>query len=346
MNPLSKEAKEAMADFLVKTPEFMNFIWDWFNWMLWSWKLIRYQDNGKWEDLDQPHSIMDFLEFLTDNFGEMAGMIFTNANLTSQWLQGIESYGIARPVIEMIGSMYLSSQNPTIYKDTWWVWALFNSIGKNFGRQWKTRNFIFKLLWVRRIDWAPWVESFIQNELWKLSWGSVRYMVTEDMNSYWYTMEMNWEEWSWIPSLFLWEAPIGSDKTFMYELDNTEVWETIKLLFDDDLAWSDKKLYADNLTRWLVNSSQLLSAGYNSWKLWHWEDFTHPFTEGDLAGVLTKTEYWKEFYKKWLVTPKNPDDARTFYDQLTKNWQYRPWSKSFNTSIENFNKTWHMDGKS
>ena len=87
--------------------------------MLWSWKLIRYQDNGKWEDLDQPHSIMDFLEFLTDNFGEMAGMIFTNANLTSQWLQGIESYGIARPVIEMIGSMYLSSQNPTIYKDTW-----------------------------------------------------------------------------------------------------------------------------------------------------------------------------------------------------------------------------------
>jgi hypothetical protein len=40
------------------------------------WKLQRYQDNGRWNELEDEYNVMDFLDYTTEIF-----------NMSSQWFQ-------------------------------------------------------------------------------------------------------------------------------------------------------------------------------------------------------------------------------------------------------------------
>ena len=168
-------------------------------------------------------------------------------------------------------------------------------------------------------------------------------MVNEDMNAYWYTYEMTWQVWG-IPSILMWEAKIGSDKNFSYELDNTETRETIKQIFDSDLPWDSRWTYIWNLAKTVINWSQLASLPKNIWKAVK-RDAPSYFTANDLADTIQNTEAGREFYRRWIVTPKTPEEAEIFFDTILKNWQYRPWSDSFTKSLIQFDDYWHMNGK-
>lgn len=324
---VSREWKEIIAEYIAKTPEFSNFVSALFNDLKWTWKLQRFQDNGKFPEDDDMYDALDFIEYITETL-----------NMTSQWYQWLQSYWPMRPALEALWSAWSSNMNPTIYKDTFWVWAFFNALWKNFWRQWKPYNWIAKFIWARVTNWPEWANDYLQNERWKLSFGSLRYMVNEDMNWYGYTYEMAWQEW-WIPSILMWESKLGSDKNFVYELDNTETWETIKQAFDRDNPWDTRKVYVWNLWKTMVNWSQLLSLPKNLLRLKRAPWYSTP---SDLADTIQSTEAWKEFYSRWVVTPTTPEEAKKFFDIMLANSQYRPGSSSFTKSIMQFDAYWHM----
>lgn len=319
--------KEMIAEYIAKTPEFSNFVSALFNDLKWTWKLQRFQDNGRFPEDDDMYDALDFIEYITETL-----------NMTSQWYQWLQSYWPMRPALEALWSAWNSNMNPTIYKDTFWVWAFFNALWKNFWRQWKPYNWIAKFIWAWVTNWPEWANDYLQNERWKLSFGSLRYMVNEDMNWYGYTYEMAWQEW-WIPSILMWESKLGSDKNFVYELDNTETWETIKQAFDRDNPWDTRKVYVWNLWKTMVNWSQLLSLPKNLFRLKRAPWYSTP---SDLADTIQSTEAWKEFYSRWVVTPTTPEEAKKFFDIMLANSQYRPGSSSFTKSIMQFDAYWHM----
>ena len=344
-NPwLSAEWREALSRFIATQPEFMNFVWALFNDMKWAWRLQRFQDNGRWPDNEDmyvttefwdvfdTYSALDFIDYLTESM-----------NLTSQIFQWIQSFWPARPVLEWIESAYNSYMDPTIYKDTFWIWAFFNALGKNFWRQWKPHNWIAKALWALTTDWPEAFWTYVRNEFYKLSFGSVRYMVNEDSNSYGYTFEMTWQQW-WIPSILMWEWQQGSDKEFSYEIDNTETWETIKQIFSGWNSRDDRLTYAWNLWKAFVNWSQFFSLWKNAWRAWN-KNAPSYYTAHDLADVLQNTEAWLEFYQKWIVTPKTKEEAEIFFDTILENSKYRPWSSNFTKSLIQYEDYWHMNGK-
>lgn len=328
----SREWREMVAEYIAKQPEFQNFVWALFNDLKWTWKLQRFQDNWRWPDEEDFYDFMDFVEYMTDTL-----------NMTSQWFQWLQSFWPLRPVWEWMASAFASHMDPTIYKDTYGIWAFFNALGKNVWRQWKPYNWIAKWIWAWTTDWRDWAWTYAQNEFWKLSFGSLRYMVNEDQNAYGYTYEMSWQEWG-IPSILMWESKLGSDKNFSYEIDNTETWETLKQVFGSDIPWDDKWVYIWNLRKAFVNWSQLLSIPKNVVKAIKREASSY-FTADDLADYMQNTAAWKEFYQKWVVTPKTPEEAELFFDTMLKNAQYRPWSSSFIKSLINYEDYWHMDWK-
>lgn len=330
-NAWSREGRDAIAKFVATQPEFLNFVWAVFNDVMWTWKLQRFQDNGQWT-WETEYDALDFLNYFTDTL-----------NMTSQWYQGLQSFWPYRPIQEMWESQLAHALNPTIYKDTYWVWALFNAIGKNVWRQWKPYNWAAKAIWALTTDGWAWFEAYVQNEFWKLSFWSLRYMVNEDMNAYGYTYEMTWQVWG-IPSIIMWEAPLWSDKNFSYELDNNETWETMMQLADGNVSWDDKWTYLGNLWKTIINGSQLLSLKKNIDKAITRRAQSY-FTADDLADVIQSTSAGMEFYREGKVTPSTPEEARLFIDNILKNWKYRPWSKSFTKSIMQFNEYWHMNGK-
>lgn len=330
-NLWSKEGRDAIAKYIASQPEFMNFVWTLYNDLVWTWRLQRFQDNGQWT-WETEYDALDFINYFTDTL-----------NMTSQRYQWIQSFWPMRPFIEMGESRMAHLINPTIYKDTWWVWAFFNALGKNAWRQWKPYNWIAKAIWAWTTDWRDGFSAYVQNKFWELSFGSLRYMAWEDLNSYGYTYEMTWQVW-WIPSILMWEAPIGSDKNFSYELDNNETWETMEMLADWNVSWDDKWTYLGNLKKTLVNGSQFFSLFKNVWKAKNRRAASY-FTADDLAETIQKTKAWMEFYQKWYVTPSTPVEARMFIDAMLANGKYRPWSSSFNNSLMQFEEYWHMNGK-
>jgi len=344
-NPwLSREWRDAVGRYIATQPEFMNFVWALFNDLKRSWRLQRFQDNWRWPDNEDmyvttefwdvfdAYSALDFIDYLTESL-----------SLTSQLFQWIQSFWPARPILEWVESAYKSYMDPTIYKDTFWIWAFFNALWKNFWRQWKPHNWIAKALWALTTDWPEAFWTYVQNEWYKLSFGSVRYMVNEDSNSYGYTFEMTWQQW-WIPSIIMWEWKQGSDKNFSYEIDNTETWETIKQLFSSWNSWDDRLTYAWNLWKAFVNWSQFFSLWKNAWKAWN-RNAPSYYTADDLADVLQNTEAWLEFYQKWIVTPKTKEEAEIFFDTILENSKFRPWSSNFTKSLINYEDYWHMNGK-
>lgn len=328
---LSKAAKDEVAKAIATSPEWLNFTQALLNDLKWTRKLQRFQDNGRRidEEEDGLYGFLDFLEFFKDTM-----------NMTSQWYQWLQSFWPFRPFNEMAGSALASAMNPTIYKDTYWIWAFMNAWHKNFWRQWKPANWMAKAVNAYISDWASWLWAYFGNEFWNLSFGSLRYMINEDMNGYWYTYEVTWQEW-WIPSIIMWESQFGSDKNFMYELDNWETWETIKEARNPDNAWSERKVYHWNYFKSILNASQLFSFFKN---VFAWRNTSY-FTPWDLAGTIQKTPAWRELYLKWYVTPRDKLEAETFFKTILNHSEFRPWSTSFNKSIMQFDDTWHMDWK-
>ena len=328
---LSSEGKTMVARFIATQPEFLNFIWAVLNDMIWCWKLTKYQDNWRRPEEDE-YSAMDFLEYMRENL-----------DMASQWWQGIQSFWPARPFIEQAESIVQHKQNPTVYKDTYWLWAFFNSLGKNFGRQWKVQNWLAKALWALTTDWWWGFTTYVQNEFWKLSFWSLRYMMDEDSNSYWLTYELSWQVW-WIPSIIAGEAARGWDKTFSYDIDSSETWETMKQLFNWNLTADEKWTYIWNLWKTFVNGSQMFSLPKNLMKAINRSAPSY-YTSEDLSDLLLKTEAGKEFYSKGYVTPRSVQEAKIFYEAMTTNGKYRPGSSSFTKSITQFELFWHMDWK-
>lgn len=328
---LSTEWKDALARYMATQPEFLNFITALMNDTLWAFRLSRFQDNGRWPE-DDEHTVLDYIEYITENL-----------NMTSQWRQWIESFWPARPFIQQVKSASRHLQNPTVYKDTRGIWAFFNALWTNAWRQWKPYNWAAKAVWAWTTDWWGWAWAYIQNELWKLSFWSLRYMMDEDVNSYGYTTEITWEVW-WIPGILMWEAQRGSDKEFNYNLNDNETWETMKALFDWDVARDDRWTYAGNLWKTVVNSSQLFSLPKNVTRALTRSAPSY-YTAKDLSEVIQNTWAWKEFYDKWYVTPATEKQAEIFFNTILENWKYRPWSSSFNKSLMNFEKYGHMNGK-
>ena len=328
----SREWREAIAQYIATRPEFTNFVWALFNDLKWTWKLQRFQDNWRWPEDEDMYSMLDFIDYMTETL-----------NMTSQWFQWLQSFWPFRPFDEARQSIMASAMNPTIYKDTFWVWAFFNALGKNFWRQWKPYNWIAKLAWAWTTDWPDWAWAYIENEWWKLSFWSLRYMVNEDMNSYGYTYEMTWQTWG-IPSIIMWESKLGSDKNFSYEIDNTETWETIKQMFDSGLPWDTRWTYAWNLAKTFINWSQLAALPKNVMKAIN-RNAPSYFTANDLADTMQNTRAWLEFYKKWIVTPQTPEEAEIFFNTMLENAKYRPWSSNFTKSLIQYEDYWHMNGK-
>ena len=328
---LSTEWKDALARYMATQPEFLNFITALMNDTLRAFRLARFQDNGRWPE-DDEHTVLDYIDYITDNL-----------KMTSQWRQWIESFWPARPFIQQRESIEKYLQNPTVYKDTFGLWAFFNALWTNAWRQWKPYNWAAKAVWAWTTDWWGWAWAYIQNEFWKLSFWSLRYMMDEDMNSYGYTTEITWEVW-WIPGILMWEAQRGSDKEFNYNLNDNETWETMKALFDWDVVRDDKWTYAGNLRKTVVNSSQLFSLPKNV-KRALTRSAPSYYTAKDLSEVIQNTWAWKEFYDKWYVTPATEKQAEIFFNTILENWKYRPWSSSFNKSLMNFEKYGHMNWK-
>lgn len=328
----SREWREAIAQYIATRPEFTNFVWALFNDLKWTWKLQRFQDNWRRPEDEDMYSMLDFIDYMTETL-----------NMTSQRFQWLQSFWPFRPFDEARQSIMASAMNPTIYKDTFWVWAFFNALGKNFWRQWKPYNWIAKLAWAWTTDWPDWAWAYIENEWWKLSFWSLRYMVNEDMNSYGYTYEMTWQTWG-IPSIIMWESKLGSDKNFSYEIDNTETWETIKQMFDSGLPRDTRWAYAWNLAKTFINWSQLAALPKNVMKAIN-RNAPSYFTANDLADTMQNTRAWLEFYKKWIVTPQTPEEAEIFFNTMLENAKYRPWSSKFTKSLIQYEDYWHMDGK-
>lgn len=330
---LSREAREKLVDYLWNTPEFVNFVTAMLHDLEWSFKLTRYQDNGRWPDENEDpwYYFLDYLSYVRETM-----------NMVSQWYQGIQSFWPLRPFHEQMNSILESQMDPTIYHDTWWVWAFFNALWKNFGRQWKPVNRLIELAWAYESWWLSNMRAYFEKQFFNLSFWSLRYMVNEDENSYWYTYEVSWQVW-WIPSIAMWEAQIWSDKSFMYALDNSETWKAMQLIADDDVAWEDKKKYWGNLGKAFVNGSQLFKTIKNFNKVRKGEYNKSFFSSEDLAWTIQQTKAWKEFYDKWYVIPSTNEEAVTFIKTILNHSEYRPGSKQFNKSLLQFEDFGHMD---
>ena len=345
----SKEWRNAIATYIATTPEFMNFVDILFNDMQWTWKMVRYQDNGRWSELDNEYDIWDFLEYSVELM-----------NMTSQWWQGINSFWPARPILEAWwpeGSMFASLRNPEVYKDTYWVWAFFNSLGKNAWRNRKPINYAFQAIQALEEGWPEWVQAFLQNQFWKLSFGSLRYMMNEDANDYWFTYEYLPDE-SWIPSIIRWEWALGSVKSFSYDLSNNNTWTSIQQIFSDGW-WDEKKTYLEDVWWGMINSSQAWSSIKNAIKatpyyneifswLWLWNRKS-PWSFDSFADVLEKTESGRELLDTWKVNPKTIPQIKTFINQFidedgesSNRSAYKPFGENFAEAISNYNQLWHI----
>ena len=343
------EGREAIALYVARTPEFTNFVSTLANDLAWMWKLQRYQDNGRWNELEDEYDIMDFLEYTTEIF-----------NMSSQWFQWILSFWPIRPVMEQIGSAWNSLRNPEIYKDTLWVWAFFNALGKNAWRNWKPRNWIFQAMQALEEWWPEWFWAFFQNQFWKLSFWSMRYMMDEDANNYGYTYDLINDEWG-IPSIFRWEAEISSDKSFSYALSNNNTWNAIIQWFNDENLWEDRKTYLWDWWLAILNGSNLFNATKNAVKAIpvYGEDIAdavwlgkriQPFTMNSFVDVISKTRAWDELIRTWRIIPKTPLEMKAFVEEFVDAWNdsanrsnLKPYGSNFAKAIMNFHQFWHAN---
>lgn len=343
----SKEWRDNIALYLSRNPEFINFTQTLFNDMLWSFKMLRYQDNWRWSELENENDALDYLWYTMELLP-----------MASQWFQWIQSFWPLRPFYEQWVSIARSLQNPEVYRDTYWLWAFFNALGKNAWRNWKPRNWVFQAIQALEEWWESWFMSFAQNEFWKLSFWSLRYMMDDEASKYWYTYDLLSDDW-WIPSFFRWESAIDSDKSFSFELSNNNTWDAITQFFNYDNTWDDRKTYLWDWWWAVINGSNLWWTTKNMVKAipWYgtWFDSLlwkriNPFTMDSFTDVIEWTSAWKELLRTWKVTPKTALEMKSFVEEYVDAWEtntnrsnLKPYGSNFAKAINNYNQFWHVN---
>lgn len=315
--------KDLIADYLAKTPEFMNLTSALYRDLVMSYRLARFQDNGSFE-IDEEYWLLDFVSYVTDTLW-----------MTSQWWQWIQSYWLARPVVEWVESAFDSYREPDVYKDPLWMWAFLNAVQSNAWRNWKPVNWLAKAINVSMTQWLEAWLDYVWNEWWKLSAGSLRYMMNEDFWNYWFSYETSFDA-HWIPGIILWES-WAEDKQFSYAVNNTETWEQIKNMF----SWDNKLSYLWEIAEWFAISSQFFNIFRTAGKTIKGQS-TSPYNMNSFSELVLKTRAWQEFYDKWFVTPADYHERKIFIDTILKNAKYRPGTTQFNNSIINYDDEGHM----
>ena len=346
---LSKEWKDALALYIAKQPEFVNFSSQLFNDLRNSWLLVKYQDNWDWTAEDDDLSIIDFIQYA-----------YETLQFSSQWWQGIQSYWTTRILSESVESILETAKDPEIYKDTYWIGALMNAMSKNLWRNWKVPNLVVKVLW--QPWWASNKWAVLQNEFWKLSFWSLRYLMNEDETSYGYNTELiKNRPWA-IPFLITWEVSEDWDKAFSYDIANTETWLNVqnrwRALWEWD--WDTARTYFMNNLDSFFNASQMLwtlknvgrtlassSLVWDKIKWWLADDLRvyqlwSPFDLAEVWDAVDWTEAWHEFMLNWYYRPTEAKDVKILLDEVMKQSDYRPWNNWFNKSMFNFDKSGHM----
>lgn len=350
---LSKEWRDAIAEYIAKQPEFVNFSKQLFNDLQNMWHLTRFQDNGDWMPEDE-HSMLDFIEYA-----------YEVMQFSSQRWQWIQSYWTARLWIEAWESIVQSIANPEVYKDTYGVGALMNAISKNLWRNWKVRN-----LWIKTIAqmttnwwWDAWME-YLSNEFWKLSFGTLRYLMNEDETSYGYSTELIWwRPWA-IPFIITWETSEDWDKAYSYDLSNAETWLNITNWYDAVQrwdAWEARTYYINSLDSFL-NASQLgwfiknsvkalrpylgdtIQKALSDWTLITWRVYamSTPRELAEAWDAIAQTAAWQALFTDWYYVPVAEADIKILVDEVLKQRSHRPGNDWFNKSMFNFDKSWHM----
>ena len=345
---LSKEWRDAMALYIAKQPEFVNFTSQLFNDLKYSWFLTKYQDNWDWPvDWDDLNWI-DFIQYW-----------FETLQFSSQWWQGIQSYWLTRIISETAESAIQSARDPEIYKDTLGIWALMNAMSKNLWRNWKVPNLVVRTL---AQNWTDAKRAYLQNEFWKLSYWSLRYLMNEDENGSWYNTELiKNRPWA-IPFVISWEVSEDWDKAFSYDLANTETWLNIQNWFDaiDAWDWDAARAYFMNNLDSFFNASQMLWTVKNvgralAWSSLIWDKtkdwladdfhvykFWSPFDLAEVWDAVDWTVAWHEFMKNWYYRPTDWADVKILVKEVMWQADYRPWNNWFNKSMFNFDEYWHM----
>lgn len=343
----SKEWRDNIALYLSRNPEFINFTQTLFNDMLWSFKMLRYQDNWRWSELEDENDALDYIWYTMELLP-----------MASQWFQWIQSFWPLRPFYEQWVSIARSLENPEVYRDTYWLWAFFNALGKNAWRNWKPRNWVFQAIQALEEWWESWFMSFVQNEFWKLSFWSLRYMMDDEASKYWYTYDLLSDDW-WIPSFFRWEAAIDSDKSFSFILSNNNTWDAMMQFFNYDNTWDDRKTYLWDWWWAVINGSNLWWTTKNLIKAIPWYDTwsdsflwkrINPFTMDSFTDVIEWTSAWKELLRTWKVTPKTALEMKSFVEEYVDAWDtntnrsnLKPYGSNFAKAINNYNQFWHVN---
>lgn len=354
---LSKEWRDAIAEYIAKQPEFINFTAQLFNDLHNMWRLVKYQDN--WDYLPEwdEYSLMDFLEYS-----------YETMQFSSQWWQWIQSYWTTRIITARAEWVAQSYKNPELYKDTLWVWALMNAISKNLWRNWKVADMFAKWVATAASNWWNWdvITEFLSNEFWKLSFWSLRYLMNEDETNYWYSTELiNWGAWG-IPFILSWESDIDWDKAYSYDMAWTETWLNLTNWRDAKQAWDTEaaREYLLNNIDSFYNSSQMFNFVRNIWRavagsdwIWDWlkwrlADGTiiwwriypmwSPFDLADVWETIAETDAWKQYMTYWKYIPTDVEDIKILMDEVIWQANHRPGNDWFNKSMFNFDESWHM----
>lgn len=343
---LSKEWRDNIAKWVANNPEFKNLVTALWNDLEYSFKLTRYQDNGRRNELETESDWTDYLWYMTEML-----------QMTSQWYQGIQSYWPARLILQPLETLSWPSLNPNLSK--WWAawWAFFTALGNNAWRNRKPANMLFQLIQAFEEWGSAWARAYLYNERWKLSFGSMRYMMNDDSNGYSYTLQVLWDQWG-IPSILMWESALGWDKTYSYQLSNWNTGNTLKQIFtNDDITWDDKSTLIGNLTSWVINGSQFAWAVKNflktlpeeGRKLFGVWDRKSPFITEDFMDVIEKTKAWDELIRTWKVTPTTAREMKLFIWQYLDEWDssnrssYKPYGENFAKAISNYNQMWYIN---
>lgn len=345
---LSKEWRDAVATFIAKQPEFTNFVSQLFFDLKHSRQLVRYQDNGDWMPEDDDLSAIDFIQYA-----------FETMQFSSQRWQWIQSYWTSRMIADRWESVFQSWKDPDIYKDTLWVWALVNGFSKNLWRNWKVPKLIAWFIWHSSTRWVDVWWEYLQNEFWKLSFGTLRYLMNEDETSYWYSTELiTSRPWA-IPFIITWEVSEDGDKAFSYDMANTETaqnlaswrkaisswdsdaeriyrWNTIDTFFNSSQMLGTIKTSLRALVPHLWDNTKKLLADYHIYQLWA------PFEMSEVWENFRKTEAWESLMRTWEYRPTEPEDIEILIKQVLWQANYRPGNNWFNKSMFNFDASWHM----
>lgn len=345
---MSKEAKDAAATLIAKSPEFVNFASQLYTDLKNAWKLVRFQDNGQIPPDNEEWSIIDFVDYAAQNM-----------EFASQRWQWIQSYWTARVGLAWIEWAVNNWKDPEIYRDTLWVWAFFNALAKNAWRNWKAPNFMMKVLATASAQWWPAAWEYVGNEFWKLSFWTLRYLMNEDQTDYGFSTELPQKK-VWIPFILTWQADETWDKAFSYDLAWTETFQNLASWRDAKRRWDQEaaNIYRWNLVDTAFNSSQMLWVVKSTWRmlngLFDWETISkifnelhmyemgNPFSAAEAADIIGETKAWAEFLKNWYYIPDDADWMKTFVDTIIWQADFRPGNDGFNKSLFNFDKSWHM----